>query len=140
MPHTEFVTGSEPPQLNDVERARWDAVRSAISGFARSMRAGDLDAGGFDATWQQVRQIDVDLARVRDALHVPDDAGEFAAPLEALLRRIPDGWGRWISCDAGWYQLVVDLDAWPLSTRSAPTASRSPSIGKPWVGSAATLA
>lgn len=34
------------------------------------------------------------------------------------MRRIPDGWGRWISCDAGWYPLIVDLDAamaaiWP---------------------------
>jgi hypothetical protein len=28
-----------------------------------------------------------------------------------VLRRIPDGWGRWIDCDAGWYAILVDLDA-----------------------------
>ncbi|MGI8557872.1 MAG: hypothetical protein ACR2ND_06135 [Solirubrobacteraceae bacterium] len=25
--------------------------------------------------------------------------------------RIPDGWGRWISCGRGWYPLLVELDA-----------------------------
>lgn len=42
---------------------------------------------------------------------VPADAGEWAAGLEALLRRIPAGWGRTISCDAGWYPLLCRLDA-----------------------------
>jgi hypothetical protein len=96
--------------LTEVERARWDAMRSALGGLARSMRAGDLDTDSQEAAWEQVRQIDLDMSRVRDALHVPDDAGELAAPLEVLLRRIPDGWGRWIDCDAGWYPILVDLD------------------------------
>jgi hypothetical protein len=37
-----------------------------------------------------------------DALHIPADAGQHAAALEKILRRIPDGWGRWISHDSGW--------------------------------------
>ena len=45
-----------------------------------------------------------------DALHVPADAGEHAVGLEAILRRIPAGWGRWISTGAGWYPLLVELD------------------------------
>ncbi len=45
-----------------------------------------------------------------DALHVPADAGEHAAGLEAILRRIPPGWGRWISTGPGWYLLLVELD------------------------------
>ena len=27
-----------------------------------------------------------------------------------MLARIPDGWGRWISCGCGWYSLLVKLD------------------------------
>ncbi len=27
-----------------------------------------------------------------------------------MLLRIPDGWGRWISCSRGWYPLLVELD------------------------------
>jgi len=27
------------------------------------------------------------------------------------MMRIPDGWGRCISCDAGWYPIIVELDA-----------------------------
>lgn len=42
--------------------------------------------------------------------HVPDDAGIHSAALGRILGRIPDGWGRWISCGAGWYGLLVDLD------------------------------
>jgi hypothetical protein len=45
-----------------------------------------------------------------NSLHIPDDAGEFAAGLEAVLHRIPDGWGRRIWCERGWYPIVVDVD------------------------------
>jgi hypothetical protein len=45
-----------------------------------------------------------------NVLHVPDDAGEYAEALCGMLVRIPDGWGRWISCDLGWYPLLVELD------------------------------
>ncbi len=40
----------------------------------------------------------------------PDDAGEYAEALVAILRRIPDEWGRWISCGSGWYPLIAELD------------------------------
>lgn len=43
-------------------------------------------------------------------LRVPDDAGDLRGALKRLLGRIPDGWGRWISCDSGWYPLLVELD------------------------------
>ncbi|MGP0100814.1 MAG: hypothetical protein ACLPUT_04220 [Solirubrobacteraceae bacterium] len=45
-----------------------------------------------------------------NAVHVPKDAGEHADALRGMLARIPDGWGRWISCDCGWYPLLVELD------------------------------
>jgi len=46
----------------------------------------------------------------RDSFHVPKDAGEYTDGLIAILMRIPDGWGRWISCDRGWYQIIIDVD------------------------------
>lgn len=45
-----------------------------------------------------------------DAMHVPQDAGEYEEDLVKILKRIPDGWGRWISCDKGWYPLITELD------------------------------
>ncbi len=36
--------------------------------------------------------------------------GEHADALSGMLARIPNGWGRWISCDRGWYPLLVELD------------------------------
>ena len=42
--------------------------------------------------------------------HVPEDAGEYADGLAAILARIPDGWGRWIRCGKGWYPLLVETD------------------------------
>lgn len=54
--------------------------------------------------------LDVDYQRLLNAVHVPEDAGEYAEALRSILLRIPDGWGRWISCDRGWYPLLVELD------------------------------
>lgn len=51
------------------------------------------------------------ISRLRDQLHIPSDAGVYRDGLERMLRRIPDGWGRWVSCDFGWYALLVSLDA-----------------------------
>jgi hypothetical protein len=45
-----------------------------------------------------------------NVVHVPRDAGEHEAGLRLILARIPDKWGRWISCGRGWYPLIVDLD------------------------------
>ena len=46
----------------------------------------------------------------RDSFHVPKDAGEYTDGLVAIMMRIPDGWGRWISCDKGWYPIIIDVD------------------------------
>lgn len=102
---------NDPAELSELERARWVAARSAVGGLARSTADGGLDTEAVEATVEQLRQIDVDLARIRDAIHLPDDAGDYAEALTALLGRIPDGWGRWIDCDAGWYAILADLEA-----------------------------
>ena len=46
----------------------------------------------------------------RDSIHIPPDAGEYTDGLVAIMMRIPDGLGRWISCDKGWYSIIVDID------------------------------
>ena len=51
------------------------------------------------------------MNQVLNSLHVPEDAGEWADGLERILRRIPDGWGRWIDVGKGWYPIIVALDA-----------------------------
>jgi hypothetical protein len=53
---------------------------------------------------------DVDDQEVLNAMHVPKDAGEHAEALRGMLVRIPDGWGRSISCSRGWYPLLGELD------------------------------
>jgi hypothetical protein len=51
-----------------------------------------------------------DLNEFLDEFHVPEDAGEYAEDLGKILKRIPPRWGRWISCDRGWYPLIIELD------------------------------
>lgn len=45
-----------------------------------------------------------------DEIEVPEDAGEYADALAAILRRIPKRWGR-LSVDRGWYPILARLDA-----------------------------
>lgn len=42
---------------------------------------------------------------------LPSDAGPHADDLRDVLGRIPDGWGRWIQCDRGWYDLIARTNA-----------------------------
>ncbi len=46
----------------------------------------------------------------RDNFHIPSDAGELADSLVAVMMRIPDGWGRWIACERGWYSIIIEID------------------------------
>jgi hypothetical protein len=78
--------------------------------MADAVVEGRLSGDDLDATRAQLDALDVDLTGVLDALHVPEDAGEWAASIERILRRIPDGWGRWLRVDRGWYPLVCGVD------------------------------
>ncbi len=46
----------------------------------------------------------------RESVHVPKDAGEYTDRHVKIMMRIPDGWGRWISCDRGWYPIIIGVD------------------------------
>jgi hypothetical protein len=43
-------------------------------------------------------------------IHTPEDAGEYEEDLKKILGRIPLRWGRWISCNKGWYPMLIELD------------------------------
>lgn len=80
-------------------------------------RGALLVGPGADA-WPEVRRrtavVVVDgraVIDVPDEIEVPEDAGEYADALAAILRRIPEHWGRWLSIDAGWYPIIARLDA-----------------------------
>jgi hypothetical protein len=80
-----------------------DAMRDAVRGAAAR------DAVGFDTAFEQARQVAsrIDLDEIVNAVHVPVGAGEHEEALLRLLHRIPDGWGRWISCSSGWFALLA---------------------------------
>jgi hypothetical protein len=99
------------PELTDTEKARLAARNSAIASFAEGMVEGTLTEDGLAAIQSQLRQIELDSDRVLNSLHIPEDAGKYRDALVSIMVRIPDRWGRWISCRKGWYPLIIELDA-----------------------------
>lgn len=102
------LAGAHVQPLEGIERDRWDAARGAIGDFATALAARDED--GLTAALEQTRQIKIDYTAVLNAIRVPEDAGEWSDGLLRILRRIPDGWGRWIGCSKGWYPIVIALN------------------------------
>jgi hypothetical protein len=98
------------PELTPAEKIRVRAMVSDMTEMAAGLRAGTAAPEDVEGAVARVMSVDVDRDTMLNALHVPVDAGPFAPALETILRRIPDGWGRWIGHDAGWYQIVVDVD------------------------------
>jgi hypothetical protein len=92
------------PELTDAQKRRGPAVNSDPSELSARERE---DIPG---ALRPAPPDDIDQDTLLNALHVPPDAGPYAQALEGILRRIPDGWGRWISHDAGWYPIVATLD------------------------------
>lgn len=100
-----------PQELSDAEAARYRAAHAAGEEFRTTM-----DSGGDDdrraASAQLLQSISqLSPADTLNKIHMPDGAGEHAEQLRQIMLRIPDGWGRWISCDRGWYPLIVELDS-----------------------------
>lgn len=102
--------GGEFPELTDAQKARWLATTSDMREMSAGVRNGTATQEDIEGALNRLISHDIDRNTLINALHVPTDAGPYAAALERILRRIPDGWGRWISHDAGWYPIVVACD------------------------------
>jgi hypothetical protein len=98
------------PELTPAEKIRVRAMVSDMTEMAAGLRAGTATPQGVEGAVARITSVDVDRDTMLNALHIPADAGPFAPALETILRRIPDGWGRWIGHDAGWYPIVVAVD------------------------------
>lgn len=98
-------------EMTPEEKASLAASRAAIGDLAHALVEG-ADPETAEAALAAARQANtkISLDSLRDKLHVPADAGEYEDGLRAIMMRIPDGWGRWISCSKGWYPIVVELD------------------------------
>lgn len=87
------------------------AVTAALDELVAALRSGDPE--GVEATGARALAIPFDIEAFTNAIRVPSDAGDDAGALEAILRRISDGWGRWIAVGRGWYPIVTALDRKP---------------------------
>lgn len=101
---------SEFPELSDAQKAGWQAAVSDIREMSAGLRDGTATQEDMEGAFNRLLSCDIDRDTLINSLHVPPDAGPYAAALERILRRIPDGWGRWLSHDAGWYPIVVTVD------------------------------
>ncbi len=98
------------PELTESERIRIQATESDFAAMGDALRNGTATPEDVEGAFARFMSLDVDPQKRRNALHIPADAGPHAGAIETILRRIPDGWGRWISVDAGWYPLVIATD------------------------------
>jgi hypothetical protein len=89
-------------------QARWDLFADRVRQTASAIDDTESFQAAFNAMAQAARSLY--YQQLLNTVHVPDDAGEYADALRAMLMRVPNGWGRWICCDRGWYPLIVELD------------------------------
>jgi hypothetical protein len=100
---------TSPLPLSELEKIRLDVLQAEIVAVSESVHDGSATEEFLEAGVEALKQIPFDPVQVLDAVHIPDDAGEHRDGLERILGRIPNGWGRWISCGPGWYPIIVDL-------------------------------
>lgn len=101
----------DPLEMTEAEKARLAASNAAIGDLATAIVEG-ADSETAEAALAAVQQADaqVDRAALLDKFHMPSDAHGFEDGLRSIMRRIPAGWGRWVSCSRGWYPIVIQLD------------------------------
>lgn len=100
------MTDKHIPELTDQQWARIWAAGSDISEMSARLRAGTATPDDLAGALRHLLSTDDN----RDALHIPPDAGVHGECLKRILRRIPDGWGRWFRHDAGWYSISIACD------------------------------
>lgn len=98
-------------ELTEAEKVRLQFVESDITATSEALNNLTATPNDVDGSPAHLMALDIDPHKRRNALRIPPDAREHAASIEAILRRIPDGHGRYLSVDAGWYPLVIATDA-----------------------------
>ncbi|WP_234713704.1 MULTISPECIES: hypothetical protein [Mycolicibacterium] len=98
-------------EMTPEEKASLAASRAAVDDLATAIVQG-ADPEEAASALAAARQANTQLDReaLLNKIHMPDDAGEYEDALRRIMMRIPDGWGRWISCPRGWYPIVIDFD------------------------------
>jgi len=98
------LPGADAPLMDPEEARAWRETRAQLRRVWMKARSGlPLTPDDF-----QLPALDQD--QLRNAILIPEDAGDLTPAVEAMLRRIPDNWGRIIGCDRGWFPLIVQLD------------------------------
>lgn len=103
--------GDDIPDLTDAKKILWRAAESDITAMSEALHNGTATPEDVDAAFARLAALDIDPHKHRNAIRIPPRAGEHVAAIEPILRRIPDGHGRYLSVDAGWYPLVIATDS-----------------------------
>jgi transcription elongation factor Elf1 len=108
VPATITVDAMTTSDSERAPQADWLMLGDAVD----DLLAGLGDADGFRAAFGALRQAasSIDHQALLNTPQLPGDAGEYRRRLAVMLARIPDGWGRWISCSRGWYPIICELD------------------------------
>lgn len=93
------------PDYPEPDKPREEALEAAVRDLGEASSVEEVAAA-----LEAIRQVPIDVDQMLNAIRVPDYAGEYEAPLRRLLERIPDGWGRWISCGPGWYPILARIE------------------------------
>ncbi|QZH66751.1 hypothetical protein [Mycolicibacterium farcinogenes] len=104
------MSSDDDLEMTEAEKASLAASNAAVGDFAGAMLSGDRE--GARAAMAAVQQANTRLDRsaLLNKIHMPKDAHGYEDGLRAIMMRIPDGWGRWISCSRGWYPIIIELD------------------------------
>lgn len=99
----------------------WRAATSDLSEKAERVCDGTAATEDMHAALSRVIFCDIDPETCATPRASRPMLGRYVEVLERILRRIPDGWGRWISHDSSWYPIVSNPDERP--TAIDPTTS-----------------
>lgn len=102
--------GGGIPELTEAEKILLRAAEADITAMSEALNKGTATPEDVNGAFAHLMALDIDPRKRRNALRLPTDAGEHAAAIGAILRRISDGHGRYLSVDAGWYPLVIATD------------------------------
>ncbi len=100
---------SRGKKLDKQQKDSWEAFVAAARDLVNNTDDQKAVITRIDQRQQFAKKLD--STAFLNAFDLPKDAGNHAQNLQTILERIPEGWGRWISCDRGWYSIILQFDA-----------------------------